>query len=398
MKKIFVITLAGLLAFSMTACGDKAPEKDPVDTESSIVDTTVDNSESKPDVEIEDSVTKEDSEEVTEEGVKLTKSQQVAYDFAKAIQTGDYETAMGMIDIKDTTFLTAADLEWFIPRSDFSDIQDTDYALVEATSNGDKVRDVVTLNLKPVSVDVTVALNDDNEWKVEFNDFFIENWTLEVPKNVKIKLNDIEIASTYLDSKEENVDIYILPAVANRKATVIATSSVYGDFTMEVTPSYEKYTVVCKIDNEKASEMFGQVKDMLNKMNEAYEAGETDFSKFVSSKADPQLAVTIATCVTNQYTWNNSLSPWNIRFTIVEGLSEYEGKAYIPAELLQDDVVTMVVKVEKTWDKLKHNSGSDYNRDVGRITVQVEDGEMKIFKIAGSDNIIESRNSMTREW
>ena len=167
---------------------------------------------------------------------------------------------------------------------------------------------------------------------------------------------------------------------------------------MEVTPSYEKYTVVCKIDNEKASEMFGQVKDMLNKMNEAYEAGETDFSKFVSSKADPQLAVTIATCVTNQYTWNDSLSPWNIRFTIVEGLSEYEGKAYIPAELLQDDVVTMVVKVEKTWDKLKHNSGSDYNRDVGRITVQVEDGEMKIFKIAGSDNIIESRNSMTREW
>ena len=113
---------------------------------------------------------------------------------------------------------------------------------------------------------------------------------------------------------------------------------------MEVTPSYEKYTVVCKIDNEKASEMFGQVKDMLNKMNEAYEAGETDFSKFVSSKADPQLAVTIATCVTNQYTWNDSLSPWNIRFTIVEGLSEYEGKAYIPAELLQDDVVTMVLK------------------------------------------------------
>ena len=36
MKKIFVITLAGLLAFSMTACGEKAPEKDPVDTESSI--------------------------------------------------------------------------------------------------------------------------------------------------------------------------------------------------------------------------------------------------------------------------------------------------------------------------------------------------------------------------
>ena len=398
MKKIFVITLAGLLAFSMTACGDKAPEKDPVNTESSIVDTTVDNSESKPDVEIEDSVTKEDSEEVTEEGVKLTKSQQVAYDFAKAIQTGDYEAALGMINIKDATFLSAADLEWFIPRSDFSDIQDTDYALVEATSNGDKVRDVVTLNLKPVSVDVTVALNDDNEWKVEFNDFFIENWTLEVPKNVKIKLNDVEIASDYLDLKEENTDVYVLPAVANKKATITATSTVYGDFTMEVTPSYEKYTVVCKIENEKATEMFGQVKDMLNKMNEAYEAGETDFSKFVSAKADPQLATTLANSVTTQYTWNDSLDPWNIRFTIVEGLSEYDGDPYIPAELLQDDIVTMVVKVEKTWDQTKYNSGSESTRIVGRITVRVEDGEMKVFKIAGSDNIIERRNSMTAEW
>ena len=137
---------------------------------------------------------------------------------------------------------------------------------------------------------------------------------------------------------------------------------------------------------------------MLNKINEAYEAGETDYSKFVSVKADPQIATTILNNVTTEYTWNNSLDPWNIRFTIVEGLNEYKGDNYIPAELVEDDIVTLVVKIEKTWDARKYNSGSSSTRLVGRITIQEESDSVKLYKITGSDNIIDGRNSMTHQW
>lgn len=392
-KKILLLSMTLVLALSLFGCGTIKKVDDGI--KKSNKETVVDKNDDK-----KEETTKNDEIEIPE-GLELSKAEKCVYSFVQSIMTSDYETALTMLDV-DTTFISADDLKWFIPRSSVAGIEDETNVLENVESSDNTTEKEVQLTFGKNTYTFNTILNDNNEWKISLSDFCIKDWNVGIISGGKLTLDDIPVTDTYFTKKDGRRDVYTIPAIAIRNTNAKVTSSIYGDFTTEILPTIEKdvefQKIYCEITGEIKDALFNDLLTLLNKMNEGYENGETaaDFAKYVASDANVTLAQILYDSVDQEHTWNDSLDPTNIRFTIVKPNPNCDEKTTFEAALSGDNEILLNTAFEKVWDE-KYNGKGDC-RSFGYIYVKRENGELKISDIPASNNLIEERNDMTNDW
>lgn len=380
-KKILSIMLIMTMCFSLVACGGK-------------------NNDDKSSKETSEQSTEQQSEKSTEEetkqNTKLSKSEQVAFDFIEAIQKEDYKTVKDLLNV-DTTYITEEDLEWLLPRTSYSDFVASEEEIKDITSNGGKTEDTIKLNVGPTASEVSVYLNDDNEWKVNCYELYTIDWEVKAPKGMSFKLNGTEVSKETIKSSDERWDIYAIPAAPIREMTLSFSSEKLGDFELKTTPGHGEYKAMLEFDEETANKIYEDIKTIMNDINAVYESGKTgssDYAKFVSDYAAPDFINTLADSVKNQYTWNSGLHPRNIKVTQVLGRNDSD--EYKPCFVYTENTIGVNLKIEKKWDE-DYSDGSS-NRIMGYFVIEKTEDGIKLVNMAASDNPIEERNSMTKDW
>lgn len=379
-KKFLSIMFIATMCISLAACGGKE-NKESSNTESSEQSTQ---KESESTTESEESVG------------NLSKSEQAAYDFISAIQKEDYEKVKEFLNV-DTTYITKEDLEWLLPRTSYSDVVGNEMEIKDIVSSGGKTQDNISLKSGPASVSVNVELNNDNEWKVNCNEFYISDWKVKAPKGVTFKLGEVEAPKTLIESTDERWDTYSIPAVPIKEATLTFSSETFGDFELKTTPSTEEYKAILEFDEETANKIYEDVKKMMNDINAVYDSGKTettDYKEFVSDLAAPDFINTLTDNVITQYTWNNSLNPKNIKVTQVLGRNDDEKTK--PCFVYTTNTIAVNLRVEKKWEE-SHKDGSS-TKVHGYFILEKTDDGVKLVNMDASNNPIKARNSMTRDW
>jgi hypothetical protein len=403
MRRKTLLILCGIVITSLSGCGiQKASniEHAANNETPAAIETTV---EETSEAQNEESSIEESSIE-DEVDISLTKSEQVGYDFIKAIQSGDYEKALSLVDVDDT-FINVDDFAWFIPRSDYSDLVDTSYKLTEVESKGDNTSNSTNYILGDLTVNVKTILNNDNEWKVVFNSNLITNYDIKVAKGLGLAINGIEVSDEYLtDDKTEDTETYTIPALIPQKdIKVTLTSKTFGTYDVTLTPIQDEVgNPVFEITGDTRDELYSATKTVLDSINEAYEndaATSEDLAVYVSDKASSDIADTLAQSVKTEYTWNSGMKPTNIRFVTFLPISQdraTEKNTYI-CYLQANDTVLLNCKIEKSWFE-SYDKSTESCRMYSKIVVEKTDDGVKIVDIKASDNMITERNSLTSDW
>lgn len=389
-KFIAFFVILAVFATMFVGCGEekKTPEADLEDISNALDDLT------------DALVSTEDPTVATSPvNTDLSKSEACAYQLVHDLQQGDYAAAMSCLNIEDTTFITAENLEWYIPRSDYKNVVDSVGEITVVSSEGGNTIDRVLVSVGGNTVSVDTFLNDDNEWKAVIGGFYIGDWSIKVPGDSVVYINDVEVPKTMKTGTEDLQDLYTLPAVPNKVLSVKITGPVFGDVVKEVLPvfSNEPTPVWVSPASEDSDTLFSLLKDMLNAIHEDYEAGKTpaELSKYISSMADPQLAQRVWDSIHECYTWNSGLDPTNIRYTTVKGSPTVDNIDVFIAKYRTNNILLLNVAVEKTWDE-KYSS-SDSTRVLGTIFVEYVDGQLYIYDLPG-DNFLTERNDFIQNW
>lgn len=174
----------------------------------------------------------------------------VAECFIQSIQNKDFNTALSLLDVKDTTFISPDDLEYIIRRSIIGymigDTSATKYNESHSESAGTgtysfyvdtsyNVNSMYSLSLK---------VNDNNEWAISSASFVKDNVEMFVPTGVRFYLNDIEVPEKLKVRTENSVDIYCIPCIARRTFKTTIVSSIFDEITGEIEiPAYNPLAV-----------------------------------------------------------------------------------------------------------------------------------------------------------
>lgn len=231
MKKLLCILLCLTMVLSLAACSMGGGE----DTDQGTKPTDETQAET---VKAEDEIYRDGSAEAG------------AQKFIKSLLKADYKTALTCFDIPaETPYFTAADVEWYLPRSGYAEILDisyTDYTVYveKEYANSELAKCKVTINDKnsesKKQFTINMHLSTTNKWGVADSGFYFEEYYLAVPggKTV-VKLNDnIVPESLKCDTfgNEALKDLYKLEYVGKSEKTFTVSSETYDTVTEKIFP------------------------------------------------------------------------------------------------------------------------------------------------------------------
>lgn len=391
-KRLLMLSLLGVMAFSITACGsntDKETKEETVAEQSSVAGNESSTVESNSSAE-------ENTEELAEENetATLSKAEQTAKDFTDVIQSGDYEKALSMFD-GDTTFIRAEDLEWYIPRSDFNDIATSTKELSYSAEYGSNTEDVIKVSDGTTTVGVNVILNQDNEWKVVIpSDMCLNQVRVGFTGGCSdYALNGIAITDTYYKAHSNTLtgaDDYVLVNVPKRNLVFTYTSERYGEQTIEkdITTVTEKDTdygtmystgAFIMLDEETVNNYCDEIKVMCNAMMDSYydNAPISDYvTDIYKTDAPTEIAENVGADVER---YNNTKE--RTKFEIVQPYSIDE--CYIS----NNDVVTMALNIQR----------GNNARNTTRVYLYLGDETLKFYSADGTEKLFKC-NFMDKDW
>ena len=376
-KLLMMLTLILTLCL-MTACGKDDVEiigdvKPIEDTELSTIDGT--------------ELSEEDINKSIE-NMGLAKNEKVAYLFLNAVQGCRYDEAYSYLDISNDKFIEQEDFEWFLPRSNYVDLIDTKHVLDEFESEGDNVSKETLMVFGDIEVIVKTVLNDNNEWKVNFDEFYVKDWTVTVPRGAVFKIDGKEVPKDYITAKQDEDEIYTIPRIAKRslKATVITSAT--GELSQELVPSETGTNLQLELAAETYEPILDEIKNLLNGLCTTFGNGGSaeDLRQFVSNQADSQLA-------NHLYTQLEAGYKEGLQFIAVKGqFLTKEGKDIIPARAKTDDILEFNLRLEKTWPEFKTS------RQTGTIKVQKTEEGWKIYELSNSNKFLSVLDENKQEW
>lgn len=402
-KKLYTLFLSGVAVASLVGCGSS--DLASITGKEVNANTSVQNETS--DIENKESETEstvETTGDTPSNGLTLTKAEQAGYDFIKAVQENDMATALSLTDI-DTTFITVDDFSWYIPRSYYSELLNTNYEIDDVYSSySTNISNSASYNVGNTEFDIDTILNNDNEWKVDFSSEYTSDYKIQVPSGVTITLNNVSVSSDYITDANSEYDVYTIPALIKRDTSLVMTSTVYGDYECTFLPSNDgdTYTAVFEITGTQRDELYSQTLDVINEVNDTYEAGQTelsDFSQFTSDKGTSDITTALFNSVEEAHRQSSTSTPQNVSFTTFVAISQEEAtnlKTNI-CYLASNDTVVLNCKVEKTWTNTKLGEFLG-NRLYGTVTVETTDDGIKIADMPASENIFTNMNYLTHEW
>lgn len=148
--------------------------------------------------------------------------EKIVENFAKAIYSGDYKTALTMIEMPEGSIKDAKALENYLLKSDIEPVEVKKIS-TEVISSGDikEIKVIVTSKDGNTAEQTFYAmLNKNNKWTISPKDMVLANWEVSVPKGATVTLNDNKLVITpetktkNAGEKDEQVyDVYKIPAI-----------------------------------------------------------------------------------------------------------------------------------------------------------------------------------------
>lgn len=206
-KIIFVVIIVAVLVVALKGCGNKEEETQIMTTKS--------------------------EEEIAAASAK----------FINMIEKEEYKGLIDYIYLPEEVFVTNEDIEWFLPRTNLEDLvgKRTDVGILgfedasvpSDISESTTVAKTVTyqsLENADDTYEMLYVLNRDNKWKLYIPGFLVSEFSFIADKNVGLKVNGVEIDSSYItdtyteeDAPSKNSVVYTLHNVPNKKIPIVIT-------------------------------------------------------------------------------------------------------------------------------------------------------------------------------
>lgn len=366
------------------------------------------NKNNKPDNQTESKTT------VAESNIDKNDTKQIATAMTTAVVNKDYKTILALMNLNgDGSFVTEDDIAFQLPRSGYSGLLDvTDTSKIE-TKVVDKTKTAIyakayqaTGNGEPQELaDITLKLNDNNEWVVSSRDFVNENFSFRAPSgDVTITVNGKDITNNAAVTKKTKTGDtalctdYTLPKVGVKTVKINLKSANY-DFTKELDTASnnsisEKTEAFYDPDDTEKDTITAYIKDTWNNLYSDWESGKkaTDETQYLSDKADIDILKTI---------WDGFQSITEPSATSSKGNDSFKMEKVLinsdaDTSYLTDSIILVNFKYELHWRYILANRSQQSRRLSNMLIEKTKDG-YKIYEI-GDTKLFTYANSFTKEW
>lgn len=394
MKKcISLLLIAVMCSFVIVGCGNKGTEPSGVDAVSG---------------------TSKAAESPNSSG--SSSSEDVAVEFVNSLMSADYKTALDCLGLEEgKSFLVEDDIGFYLPRSSYacvSDLKTTEGIKVVASDSKKSSNSSATVTVTFVndegnavnSVPVKTALNDENKWVVEADEFYNTNYSFRTAGgNVNLTVNGIKVSEDLCSnasagdtglSKE-----YTLPYVGKKTIDVKLSCDNYTYDTSLSTSSNnevggdDKAFYILKGDEQ--TEVFNAVKDIWNDLCTDYKKGNkpTDELNYIASDADPDICTQIWDGFKKMHMRSSSGTQLkNDNFKLTQVKSRSDGDTF----WVTDDKIVVNFDYELTWKYLLAHS-IDSTKRHSSILLSKEEDDFKIYTLTDTGLFTEN-NNFTHEW
>lgn len=366
-KKILCFGLCFVMILGLVACsnnGDTPPAQD------TGKDVLIDNSNNEQDTEVNTEVNenteatenkKEDNHNnINKENTyRENTPEYVAQKFFENLLTNDYETALTCFNgSAETPFFTGADIEWYLPRSDYADILSLNYEnyVVSAyTQDSASGRAECIVHVEDENSEsgwtfkLHLKLNNKNEWIIDDEDFYIKDYYLVVPGGSVVTIDGVEVSNNYEHDKYGSTrlrQLYKIDCIGkSEKLFAVNAESTFGTIEENLYPVTndieEPYVInVYYIETEG----YKALGDLWIAFYNGFKEGKTysDMLHLLSPTADPKTAEVIMSSI-EQLTENGDC--YDFIISNVNEMADPEWKS----EYLTTNIITMAFNYTINW-------------------------------------------------
>lgn len=339
---------------------------------------------------------------------------EIASDMTTAVINKDYKTILTLMDLNgENSFVTEDDIAFQLPRSNYSELLNVkDVAEIETkivdkskTSTYAKAYKKNGSGEPTPLADITLNLDDNNNWVVSSEEFVNENFSFRGPSgNVTVTVNGKDItnnATVIKKTKTGDTGMctdYTIPKVGKKNIKVNVKCENYN-FTKEIATagnnqiSDDTEAFYDLKDNEKEA-ITTYIKNTWNALYKDWESGKksTDETQYISDKADIDILKTAWDGFDKLTKPSATSSKGNDNFKMEKVLINNEAST----SYLTDNVILVNFKYELHW----HYKLADWNQQTRRLShiflEKTKDG-YKIYDI-GDTKLFTEANSFTKEW
>lgn len=395
MKKITMIipcvVIAGLMACNPKPAEPKNNTVPPVVETPYISPTTI----PTPTAEVE---TTTEVDIITEAPYVNKLSYKAIEHFARALETENYEAINTVLLMPTNSVITVEDLSYQFKRSSFSEfINNGTIEITNFNDNSGKANADLTINGQSITVYTTLA--DDDNWYIEYSDFYEKDVTILAPKDCDIIFNGVELDEQF-QPKEVSMGRVVYTLTIPKRILKATVETEFGTFEVEVTPTTDedtklaKYTICPSItDADFIAEALTAVKDNFNALFQLYDAQDltiSEWAKYFVEDISPTDIQDIQAAIKGMCTWNNTVN--NLKIADIELADNYD------IVITGDNSIAIYAKTRYTWDK--PYSKNDDSKVFTFVILEKEDTK---FYISTDYNITNNftnatTNSMVNKW
>lgn len=213
-----------------------------------------------------------ESETSVEEGITAKAETQVR-DFIKKVNLQDYDGISQIVYMPQNAFVRDEDIKWYIDRSPLADITGIKINNLDIKIDGDAVKKNIAVYINKKGYLVPLVLDKDNNWKIQLPDLYVENWTLKVPKDCSVLVDNTRIDKYKSKvSITDEYDTYLFPAITKKELESVVESSIFGMFKQKITPlmDSETYPLICVLGDAETTNVLRSIQNIWNSLYNDY--------------------------------------------------------------------------------------------------------------------------------
>lgn len=243
-------------------------------------------------------------------------------------------------------------------------------------------------------MELLCSLNDNNNYKINVLEMYIEDWKVRVPGNSVLYIDGKEVSKDYFDKKDNLYDVHNIPALIKKDTEIKIVLDGFGEYTetVMVADNAEVENVKFWIDGEEAQAILDEFKDIFNKLITSYAEGRSvsDVRSFFSDSMDEAMVEMI---------YNDNIgkgfysSGENSNIVITDIIPNYDEDAGIFPR--SDKVVVVNFGFTATWNH--RLLGERMMKRYSKIALERTDDGYKIYELL-DDSLFRYLNFLSKEF
>lgn len=357
----------------------------------------------------------EEEQQLSAISVAQKSASAVTSSFIEALACGDFEKALMLTEAySEDGFVTADDIEWYLPRSSFAKVQNLGFETFKSKSEGEETEgtavykitlyDAADTGSSPSEKTFTVnaKLNDENVWVVCEPEFYCVNFLFRTSGGNTSVYIDGKAVSEELCSDDEAGQSqlckeYTIPYIGKNDVEIRIKSENF-DYTQKVTPnsnnSISSSVSVFKPVDE-PEKCFSFIKDSWNEMCSKYLIGEpaSCVQDYIARNASYDLCNTVWDGFEEIHVGASSQGGYkneNYNLTVCKGSTD--GDLY----WLSDSQIICHFDYELTWYYTFGKSNQSTHQK-SSVILSYENGIYKFYEFLDKGLFFEA-NHYSNEW